>query len=734
MRIKTLVAGMAAMGCVVGSIGSARADCVQVGTDVNCATDDTDGFSSGTDGLNVTVDDGVTVSGGRAFDLGQDVTINNNGTLDGIGNDGIRIEEGSTVNNDGTIRSDDDEAIEANGEDDITVNNNGTILATGSGGRAIEAEDDLTVTNTDTGLIEAIEDKAIDAGDDLTVNNAGIIRSTEDKAIDAKDGATITNSGTIRSVEDKAIEGEEDLTVTNTSTGLIESIEDEAIQAEDAGLTVINSGTIRAYVDDAIDGAADVYLENSGTIIGGENDAIELDNGTVINSGRIISTSSQLPSEPDAGIDFDLGGGTVINTGYIEGELGIGTDSSNTAVQDITNAGHIVGRGGTAIKFGAGADVLTVLQGSIIEGLVDFGNDADTDTLNLGRGESWLISFATDGAADVINANGAPIALINSGRTVASFDVAGTAFNADPDALAQFTGAINSGLHYRLTAGNPTTYVWAHAFGARGTVEASGFAPQVDSSLRGGMSGFSMPLGASARGGLFAGFAEDDRDTTGGRHGVESDYAFGGAYARLFMGPLFMDALVTAGRSDSSSTRTVANNLSATGTDIIRGDYDGWFVNPEVTLGSEMPLGYGTKLVPSISVGYSGLYLDGFSETGSAAAVAFSDRDVELIDGRAQVELRFKGEGATEGWHGAMRAGVKGWTSVGDDAIAGVLAGTTAFTVSTLGADDSVAAFTGADVTFSPVENVQIYAGGEVSVDDDSDVGLSGRAGASVRF
>jgi len=801
MRTKVLAAGLAVVGCVVVSSGQAQADCVQSGTVVTCATDDADGFASGTDGLDVNIDEGVTVSGGRALDLDKDVTINNKGTLDGIGNDGIRIEEGSTVNNDGLIRSDNDEAIEAEDEDDITVNNTGTILATGSGGRAIEADKDLSVTNTSTGLIEAIQDKAIDAGDDLTVNNAGTIRSTEDKAIDAKDDATITNSGTITSTEDKAIqgdagltienastgliesvedeavdagdeftltnagtvqstddkavdagndatitnsgtiksvkdkgiEGDDNLTITNTSTGVITSIEGEAIQAEGPGLTVINHGTIRAYLDDAIDGAADVYIENSGTIIGGQNDAIELDNGTVINSGTIISTSSS-PGEVDAGIDFDAGGGTVINSGYIEGELGIGTDDANTATQVITNSGHIVGTGGTAIKLGAGADTLHLLHGSIVEGLIDFGHEADVDTLTLERGESRLVTFAADGAPEVINAYGAPTALINSGQTLATFDVASTAFGAERDALAQFNGSVNSGLHYRLTAGNPTTYIWAQAFGAKATVEASGLAQESNSSLRGGMSGFSMPFGSLGRGGLFAGYGESDLDTADGQHGIDTDFTFGGAYARLFLGAMYVDGTLTLGRADASSDRRVVDNMAAGGVATIRGTYDGWFVNPELTLGTELAVAKGTKLVPSVSVGYSGLYLDAFTETGSAAAVAFSARDVELIDGRAQLELRFQGEGATEGWRGALRAGVMGWSSVGDDDISGVLSNTTAFSVSTMAEDDSVAAFTGADMTFSPVENVQIYVGGEVSVDDASSIGLSGRAGAAVKF
>lgn len=635
---------------------------------------------------------------------------------------------GSTV----TCATDDLDGFDDN-TNGLTVDVDPDVTVSNSGGRALDLGEDVTINNQ--GTLDGIGGDGIRIEEGTTVNNDGLIRSDDDEAIEAsdEDDITVNNSGTIitTATGDKAIEADEDLTVINKSTGLIESTSSEAIEADGGGLTVINAGTIRAYVDDAIDGDDDVYIENTGTIAGGENDAIELNNGTVINSGTIISSSSAL-GEIDAGIDFDESAenGSVINSGLIEGEVGIDTASTNTGEQEITNSGHIVGFGGTSMRLGDGADTVNILQGSIIEGLIDFGDDADTDTLTLERGESWLISFVTDGEPEVIESNGVPIALINGGTTVATFDAAGTAFGADRDALALLTDTINDGLRYRLTAGNPTTYLWAQAFAARTTVEASGFAPETRDTLRGGMSGFSTPLGSLGRGGLFAGFAEDERDAATGLHDIDSDHTFGGAYARLFLGPIFMDGIVTAGRSDSSSTRIVANNAAAGGQDTLRADYDGWFVSPEVTLGTELAVSKGVKLVPSISAGYAGLYLDSFTETGSQAAVAFAERDIELIDGRAQLEARFAGTG----WHGELRAGVKGWTSIGDDTISGVLASTAAFNVGLAGEEDSVAPFAGADITFSPLESVQIYAGGEAALEEGSDVGLMGRAGASVKF
>jgi len=103
---------------------------------------------------------------------------------------------------------------------------------------------------------------------------------------------------------------------------------------------------------------------------------------------------------------------------------------------------------------------------------------------------------------------------------------------------------------------------------------------------------------------------------------------------------------------------------------------------------------------------------------------------LEIWDGRAQVELRVKGEGVTEGWYGGLRTGLKGSTETGDG-VSGVLASTTAFTVKS--PTQGTAAFFGGDILFSPTDTIQIFAGGEAAVDGDT-TDIQGRAGASIRF
>ncbi|NBC88537.1 MAG: hypothetical protein GVX90_03425, partial [Alphaproteobacteria bacterium] len=267
----------------------------------------------------------------------------------GEGQDAIDVSDGEnvTITNSGMIvaRAEDRRAID--GDDGVTITNSGTITAHG---RAINLEDDATITNEAGGIITTTGDNdTIQTGDNLTLVNAGTISNDgfDTKIVDAGDNLTVTNSGLITS-DWKGVEGEGNFTLTNTATGRIVSTMDEAVEADGPGLTVVNDGEIIAPMDDAIDGGADVMITNNGLVQGGENDAIELDNGMIVNSGIIESLGSDPEgdfSDPglanrelDAGIDFDglddadaNMDGTVMNMagGIIRGDIGVNASSGN---------------------------------------------------------------------------------------------------------------------------------------------------------------------------------------------------------------------------------------------------------------------------------------------------------------------------------------------------------------------------------------------------------------------
>jgi hypothetical protein len=653
-------------------------------------------------------------------------------------------QENCTIQQGGAISTSNDFENGIDAGNTNTITNDGSISTQGAIANGIRAGDGNTITNR--GLIDTDRSEGIFAGDGNTVTNAGIIVSNDDDGIRVDDGNTVVHSGSIQS---GALALRVDDGNTVTSSGLI--------QAARVGIQLGDNNT----------------LDFTNAITSGGR-GIEMENGNIVSSrGSIVVT--QVPANDAFGIEADSNN-TITHTGSISvtgvnggGDVhGIQAFANNT----ITHAGSVsvtgVAGGGTAygvelftdnvlISNGAiiarGPDAFairfvnqntaTLEQNSLIVGLLNMSGG--TDTVNLGRGENWLITFdAVNGLAENLNTYGRPTAIINGGLTVATFDTAATVFGFEDEALSDLTGAINATLQHRLTAGNPATYFWMQGIGGtRNADEAGGpgyLLAEDQIRLGGMMGGFSLPLTSWARGGLFGGYAELDLNGAVSPHAgirsheIDQESWFGGAYARAFMGNMFADIIFTGGDTQSESRRRVLNNLALNGVDVATASYDGWFVNSAMTLGVEIPAGDGSKLVPSFSVGYAGMFLGGMAEQGSLAAVSLSGRDVEIIDSRLQLELRNAGSTELGSWQTAIRAGLKGRASIGDEALSGVLATTTAFNVALEGDDDAIGGFAGGDITYAVAPNIHFYAGGEAGIETNADIVLTGRVGGSVKF
>ncbi|MEM7689000.1 MAG: autotransporter domain-containing protein [Pseudomonadota bacterium] len=358
-------------------------------------TDQTLNILGGTATIQGNVTETVQVLGTADLTIAADASVN----VDGA--DGINVEADDTaITNLGSITSVGERAIEAGDADGVTITNSGTIEATD---RAINLGDSATITNEMGGLINTTGDSdTIQTGDDLTIINNGTISNEgfDTKIIDAGDGLTVTNNGTITS-DWKGVEGEANFTLTNNAGARIFSTNDEAVEADDAGLVVVNDGEIIAPKDDAVDGGADVTITNTGLIQGGENDGLELDSGTITNSGIIESLSSD-PSgdfsdagltnrELDAGIDFDgvddpdtlAGPATDLVTnlagGVIRGDIGINASSGNFV--DDGEGGSQAGspanvRSQTIVNFGEiTANLINPVTGRMDAVLLSFGDD-----------------------------------------------------------------------------------------------------------------------------------------------------------------------------------------------------------------------------------------------------------------------------------------------------------------------------------------------------------------------
>jgi len=374
------LAGQAAASCVA-------APAIQNGATVTCTGDAPTGFNQD-----------VVNSGANLDDI--TLTVQPGATVSGTGEDAVKVDDGLTLVNDGTISGlgADDDGIDA--DDDADIQNNGTISATN---KAVDAGNGLILVNdgTITSLNEGVE-----AGGDAYIENNGTIVATE-KGVDAGNGLDLVNDGIIRSLLNEGIEADDDAYIENLGT--VEGFDDALQVGENA--IIVNFGRIENT--QTVADLADPTVE--------AQDAIDIDSGEIINM-----TGGVIRSTTNAAIDYDpstIAVSTVTNMGEISGTVAIETDPANDKSQEIANFGLIAGTSGLALNLGGGDDSYTQFEGGMIVGGADFGSGDDTMTL--------IGSF--DG---LIGGQGA---IFDGGEDEDTFEVADYAFS---DVAATLLGSV----------------------------------------------------------------------------------------------------------------------------------------------------------------------------------------------------------------------------------------------------------------------------------------------------
>lgn len=222
---------------------NARAQCAVVGSIVTCGIDDNDGFASGVDITDLTIDEGVTVddSGGEVAGTGIiDITGNVTGTFlnNGIINDAIGAN---------------DNAVDVSGTLNAFINN-GSITSSNFNGVEAAIITSLINTGTITG------DDSVDADTITSLINSGIITGNYDNGVESITITSLINSGTIIAADDGVVA----TTITN----------------------LINSGTIISG-EAGVNASTLTTLINSGTIIGGDYGVVAGTLTSLTNSGKI---------------------------------------------------------------------------------------------------------------------------------------------------------------------------------------------------------------------------------------------------------------------------------------------------------------------------------------------------------------------------------------------------------------------------------------------------------------
>jgi uncharacterized protein with beta-barrel porin domain len=509
---------------------------------------------------------------------------------------------------------------------------------------------------------------------------------------------------------------------------------DFAIEGLGNGVTIENAGAVSGPMAGILV-QNDSLIVNSGTVTGVNlHGIIARDGNTIINSATVIAEDTSI----------NAGSSNMIrNSGQVQGNWnGISANNNNNT---IINSGSIIG-GTNAVLLDGTGNTLKLRAGSNIQGNLALGGS--TNKLIIGRGLDTALSFTGTPTVEVEGGDHAVI-----GNTV--YAVSGTSFSVQDEIANDLTRAVSGAVEGRLSAarlsggglsvamGGVTIAaaadapdsgaggLWLSTLGAWRDQAEDGGAPAFTSSLAGLVAGVDAEVGGGTRAGVFAGYAAGDLDAANNALDLGSDSAFGGFYLGHDGERSFLNLSLAAGSSSFDSARRVANNRVAGGIERAKADYDGLFVSPSLTLGTALAAGSGT-LTPSLRLRYTGLFLDGYSETGSAAALDVEDRTITILDARAELAYAFAAiETAGGDLFQSIRLGVDGSLASSSDVSAEL--GIAALGID-VAEDELARGYLGYGALYALSEGVSLTLSAEAGYDTTQSLTLQGKAGLGLTF
>ena len=372
--------------------------------------------------LSSTGDLDVTTANTAALTIAGSASLVNAGIIYGAGTQsnsrGVHIAAASgssitvTLTNTGTIKSDNADAVQAKDTgDNVAIVNSGTILA--NGGQAVDLNNVTTGTtslvNTASGVITSTDDDSVRTAVNGTVTNAGTIQATGTGSVEGdgintqtNSGATIVNTGTISGSHHGITGGS--ATVTNFTMSITNAAGATIEGADGSGINI-----------DGMDATELVTIVNHGLIQGDgitrDGDGVDVDGlVNLVNTGKIIS----LGADNDTSEGVTVGGGTIYNTGLIEGTTnsvagtqtgrgitlaGIDTSGSATNIYGDTtvdNYGTILGTSdsGIALTSTQSSSSFKVLIHNEAGGLIE-GDGATQAAVSIGTQNSTVVDAGT---------------------------------------------------------------------------------------------------------------------------------------------------------------------------------------------------------------------------------------------------------------------------------------------------------------------------------------------------
>ena len=416
------------------------------------------GSGSGQTGT-VTTTGVLTIGGGTVAVTitGNNATLNNLGSIvqtgtgrvvrDNTGVANLVVNNGSATNGSALMQTANGDVIQMNQPTaSVTLNNYGRMIS----------------LNPAAGGSQAVDFSAITSGSNVVNNYAGgLLKATEADAVRPGVNGVVYNAGTIQSVTTTGsssdgvdMQSNSGLVLTNDTTGLIEGARHGITGgAADATVNFTASITNRAggriqgdngagLNFDGFNGRQLVTVVNAGTITGngitGDGDGVDVDGLVAItNTGTIrsINAFSPLASGVAFSEGISVGGGTIVNSGTIEGLVAAGN----------TNA---LGRGITLV----GNDITSGPLAGTREGL--YGNATVTNNaggLIRGQNDSAIVVGGPATGFTVAITNAANARIVGGSATAAAIV---TAFDNDTVTNAGTIDGSSSGKAIDLGGGN----------------------------------------------------------------------------------------------------------------------------------------------------------------------------------------------------------------------------------------------------------------------------------------
>jgi outer membrane autotransporter protein len=213
---------------------------------------------------------------------------------------------------------------------------------------------------------------------------------------------------------------------------------------------------------------------------------------------------------------------------------------------------------------------------------------------------------------------------------------------------------------------------WLNAFGGLSTASI-GAGGQANSRLGGLAAGIDIPVGQSDTVGIFAGAAKGR--TLAGSTEVGEESGFAGLYGNHQFDDFTLDMALVLGSSRYTRARSILDGTVPGGVATASADYNGFFISPEVGLERQLDVN-GQAIAVRGALQYAGLFVDGYTETGSVGALAMDSSSVQQVTAKASVAvplLVYSDANITTRL--TPRLGVDVTTQFGDQIVTGALAG-----------------------------------------------------------